>query len=153
MPSDQSRIIERAKFTYSPLSKAFEKQTKTTEEQGKRQIDDLSKNILVSLTNKYNHKSDCKKTLEKICKEKLGKMEEWTGDIEYDDLIYYSENEAASKYFTDFENGAELLNKVKFGQIILKDAKKVQDIFNRNLSKVSKRRFKSEEQKSALKHI
>ena len=76
MPSDQSRIIERAKFTYSPLSKAFEKQTKTTEEQGKRQIDDLSKNILVSLTNKYNHKSDCKKTLEKICKEKLGKMEE-----------------------------------------------------------------------------
>ena len=107
----------------------------------------------MSLTNKYNHKSDCKKTLEKICKEKLGKMEEWTGDIEYDDLIYYSENEAASKYFTDFENGAELLNKIKFGQIILKDAKKVQDIFNRNLSKVSKGRFKSEEQESVLKHI
>ena len=26
LPSDQSRIIEQAKFTYSPLSKAFEKQ-------------------------------------------------------------------------------------------------------------------------------
>ena len=25
-PSDQSRIIEQAKFTYSPLGKAFEKQ-------------------------------------------------------------------------------------------------------------------------------
>ena len=25
LPSDQSRIIEQAKFTYSPLSKAFEK--------------------------------------------------------------------------------------------------------------------------------
>ena len=39
MPSDQSRIIERAKFTYSPLGKAFEKQKKATEEQGKKQID------------------------------------------------------------------------------------------------------------------
>ena len=35
LPSGQSRIIEQAKFTYSPLVKAFEKQTKTIEEQGK----------------------------------------------------------------------------------------------------------------------
>ena len=32
LPSDQSRIIEQAKFTYSPLSKAFEKQIKTIED-------------------------------------------------------------------------------------------------------------------------
>ena len=35
MPSDQSRITEQAKFTCSPLGKAFEKQPKTIEEQGK----------------------------------------------------------------------------------------------------------------------
>ena len=29
LPSDQSGIIEQAKFTYSPLRKAFEKQIKT----------------------------------------------------------------------------------------------------------------------------
>ena len=28
-PSDQSRIMKQAKFTYSPLGKAFEKQRKT----------------------------------------------------------------------------------------------------------------------------
>ena len=28
LPSDQSRIIEQAKFTYSPIGKAFEKETK-----------------------------------------------------------------------------------------------------------------------------
>ena len=28
LPSDQSRIIEQAKFTYSPFSKAFEEQGK-----------------------------------------------------------------------------------------------------------------------------
>ena len=34
LPSDQSRIIEQAKFTYSLLSKAFEKQMKAIEYQG-----------------------------------------------------------------------------------------------------------------------
>ena len=33
--SDQNRIIEQANFTYSNLEKAFEKQIKATEEQGK----------------------------------------------------------------------------------------------------------------------
>ena len=32
LPFDQSRIIERAIFTYSPLGKAFEKQIKTVED-------------------------------------------------------------------------------------------------------------------------
>ena len=35
LPSNQQQIIEQAKFTYSPLEKAFEKQTKTIEDQGK----------------------------------------------------------------------------------------------------------------------
>ena len=39
LPFDQSRIIEQAKFTYSPLGKAFEKQTKMVEKQGKNQTD------------------------------------------------------------------------------------------------------------------
>ena len=38
LPSDQSRIIEQAKFTYSPLGKAFEKQIKTIEEQEKNKL-------------------------------------------------------------------------------------------------------------------
>ena len=32
------QIIEQANFTYSPLGKAFEKQTKTIEEQGSKQV-------------------------------------------------------------------------------------------------------------------
>ena len=35
LPSDQSIIIEQAKFTYSPLRNAFEKPTKTIEEHKK----------------------------------------------------------------------------------------------------------------------
>ena len=36
LPSNQQQIIEQAKFTYSPLGKAFEKQIKTIEDQGKK---------------------------------------------------------------------------------------------------------------------
>ena len=42
LPSTQEQIIEQAKFTYSPLEKAFQKQTKTTEDQGKKQVDALA---------------------------------------------------------------------------------------------------------------
>ena len=35
LPSNKKQTIEQAKFTYSPLGKAFEKQIKTIEEQGK----------------------------------------------------------------------------------------------------------------------
>ena len=38
LPSNQRQIIEQAKFTYSPLGKAFEKQIKTIEDQGKKQV-------------------------------------------------------------------------------------------------------------------
>ena len=36
LPSNQQQIIEQAKFTYSSLGKAFEKQIKTIEDQGKK---------------------------------------------------------------------------------------------------------------------
>ena len=41
LPSNQKQIIEQAKFTYSPLGKAFEKQIKTIEDQGEKQIEAL----------------------------------------------------------------------------------------------------------------
>ena len=41
LPSNQQQIIEQTKFTYSPLGKAFEKQTKTIKDQGKKQVNAL----------------------------------------------------------------------------------------------------------------
>ena len=40
-PSTLQQIIEQAKFTYSPLGKAFENQIKTIEDQGKKQVEAL----------------------------------------------------------------------------------------------------------------
>ena len=44
LPSNQRQIIEQAKFTYFPLGKAFEKQTKTIEDQGKKQVKAIQDN-------------------------------------------------------------------------------------------------------------
>ena len=41
LSSNQKQIIEQAKFTYSPLERAFEKQIKTIEDQGKKQVEAL----------------------------------------------------------------------------------------------------------------
>ena len=41
LPSDQSRIIEQTKFTYSPLGKAFKKQIKTITDQEIKQVEAL----------------------------------------------------------------------------------------------------------------
>ena len=38
LPSNQQQIIQQAKFTYSPLGKALEKQRKTTEDQGENKL-------------------------------------------------------------------------------------------------------------------
>ena len=66
LPSNKEQITEQAKFTYSPLGKVFEKQTKTIEDQRKIEIDAL-------------------KSLESL-KPKEVKLEE-TKPIDYDD--YY----------------------------------------------------------------
>ena len=41
LPSNQQQTIEQAKFTYSPLGKAFQKQIKIIEDQGQKHVDAL----------------------------------------------------------------------------------------------------------------
>ena len=43
LPSNKQQIIEQTKFTHSSLGKAFEKQIKTIEDQGKKQVNALEK--------------------------------------------------------------------------------------------------------------
>ena len=78
MLSDQSRIIDLAKFTYFPLGKTFEKQIKTIEEQGEKQVDAITNQgkILKALTNKNGHKSIYKKIFDYIVKERLDEIKE-----------------------------------------------------------------------------
>ena len=58
LPSNQQQIIEQAKFTYSPLGKAFEKQIKTIEDQGKKQVEAIQNQGQVETIKKYDYDND-----------------------------------------------------------------------------------------------
>ena len=62
LPSNQQQIIEQAKLTYSPLEKAFERQIKTTEDQGKKQVDPLENLKLKEKTKPIEEKSNKSRT-------------------------------------------------------------------------------------------
>ena len=75
LPSDQSRIVEKGKFTYFPLGKAFEKQTKTIEEQGEKQVEALE--VLKPNTQKSTIKDAIQEnTLTEEAKNELSKIKE-----------------------------------------------------------------------------
>ena len=58
LPPNQQQIIEQAKFTYSPLVKALEKQTETIKDQGEKQIEASrdNKKQVVNINGDYKNK-------------------------------------------------------------------------------------------------
>ena len=53
----------------------------------------------------------------------------------------------------DFNNFIKLFGKIRSGEMKLEEAKKLQNMFKTNMNEISKGRYKSEEQESALKYI
>ena len=85
LPSNQQQIIQRAKFTYSPLGKALEKQRKTIEYQGEKQVKAIQDKQIVNI-NKDDYKD--KLLLSYIYNKRLDKIEELHNKIDYHDLNY-----------------------------------------------------------------
>ena len=56
LPSNQQQIIQQAKFNYSPLGKAIEKQIKTIKDQGKIQVKAIQDNKQLVNFNKDDYK-------------------------------------------------------------------------------------------------
>ena len=100
LPSSNQQIIEQARFTYSPLGKAFDKQIKTIEDQGKKQVDALN-----TLKSDNNNKLEIKN--ENIipksafdsneAKEEINKIKEIEKIVDREKLVY-----KASEYIYDF---------------------------------------------------
>ena len=86
LPPDQRRVIEQDTFANFQLGKAFEKQIKTIEKQGKKQIDviTIQNRRLETLTNKDDHKSIYKKVFDKLVEEKFDEIKELTNKINHD---------------------------------------------------------------------
>ena len=122
LASNQQQIIEQTKCTYSPLGKAFDKQIKTIEDQGKKQVDALntlkSDNKRTILKYKYDPKdtpfiSRQKKLFNKLIDERLEKITDLNERINRDDLIYRYKGKVADKKFDEFDNALDIINKIR----------------------------------------
>ena len=98
LPSTQQQIIEQARFAYSPLGKAFEKQIKTTEDQGQKQVEALN-------TLKSNNQLAIEDVIPKNAlnnddaKKELNKIKEIEKNVDGEKLIYET-----SKYTYQFKD-------------------------------------------------
>ena len=116
LPSNKQQIIEQAKFTYSSLGKAFEKQIKTIEDQGEKQIKAIqdNKQQLIS-DNDYKDKlliSKEREIFKDIYNKRLDKIQELNNKIDYDNLKYVVERSGVEYDFNKIRGPITLLNNI-----------------------------------------
>ena len=149
LPSNKQKIIEQGKFTYSPLGKAFEKQTKTIEDQGEKQIKAIqdNKQLQLSSDNDYKDKLLISREIEifkDTYNQRLDKLEELNNKIDYDNLKYVVEKSGAKKdsieyNFNKIKDPITFLNDIKKGKISIQEAKDKQENYYNYLKKIRKR--------------
>ena len=110
LPSNQQQIIEQAKFTYSPSGKAFEKQIKIIEDQGKKQVDALKVLEPKGIEKGSNNKPVITQEFyHKIIEERMGEVLEMRNKIDFNNLIYNFKGPTSSINFGKF--GGPMSNK------------------------------------------
>ena len=116
LPSNQQQIIQQAKFIYSPLGKAFEKQAKTIEDQGKKQVKAIQDKQIVNINkNDYKNKlllSKEREIFKNIYNKRLDKIEELNNKIDYDNLKYVAVNSGKTYDFSTLKDPISLLEEI-----------------------------------------
>ena len=92
LPSNQQQIIEQAKFTYSPLGKAFKKQIKTIEDQRKKHADALEnlkpKEQTKPIEGKSNNQSKTKIIFNNLISKRKNIKNELYENFDYNNLKF-----------------------------------------------------------------
>ena len=158
--SNQQQIIEQAKFTYSPLGKAFEKQIKTIEDQGEKQIKAIQNQGQVKTIKKYASDdedspwiSKQKEIFNELADKRLNEITELNKNVILDDLIYRYKGNTPNKEFNKYDNALDLIDKIRSGEIKLKEVKNNLNNFKINLGGIKRRVKKSKEQKNTIYDI
>ena len=158
LPSNQQQIIQQAKFTYSPLGKAFEKQIKTIEDQGEKQVKAIQDNKhLVNINNDDDYKDKLllsreTKTFKDIYNKRLNKIEELNNKIDYNNLSYVVVGTGDEYNFNNLDDPLTLLKNIKKGKISMVKAIEQQYNFRKylNLIRIGN---KNDNQKRTLANI
>ena len=101
--SNQRQVIEQAKFTNSPLGKAFKKQTRIIVEQGREQ------NEAIKVHGKQLLKSSSEKEslllfeiFSEFSNERIKKIQYLSKQIDFNNLAYYFKGKSGPKVFADY---------------------------------------------------
>ena len=119
-PSNQHQIIEQVQFTYSPLGKAFDKQIKTFEDQGEKQIKAIQDQEQAKSIKKYTYDAEDTPLISKqkqifndLVDERLEKITDLDKLVDSDDLIYRYKGRTADSNRKEFDNALGIMNKIK----------------------------------------
>ena len=152
LPSNQQQIIQQAKFNYSPLGKAIEKQIKTIKDQGKKQVKAIQDNKqIVNKDDDYKDKlllSREREIFKDIYNKRLDKIEELNNKIDYNNLTYVSVNKRTSYSFSELEDPITFLNEIKKGEMSLEEAKTTQGNYLQYLNVIRKGNKNAEQRKT-----
>ena len=140
LPSNQQQLIQQAKFTYSPLGKALEKQIKTIEDQGKKQVKAIQDNKqLVNINDDDGYKDKLllsreRKIFKDIYNKRIDKIEELNNKIDYNDLNYFFVGTGDKYSFNDLDDPLTLLNNIRKGKTSMGKAIEQQYNFRKYLN-------------------
>ena len=128
LPSDQGRIKEHAKFTYFLLAKSFEKQIKTIEDQGEKQIKALQEHEKELVKSSSGKKSLAflkqKEIFQELTNEKIDEIQTLSKHIDFNNLVYYFKGESGSKNFISFRGPLNFYKNIKNDHTSLEKAEK-----------------------------
>ena len=117
LPSNQQQIIEQAKFTYSPLGKAFEKQIKTIKDQGKKQVHALEslkpKEQTKPTEDKSNNKSKATIIFDDLINKRKEIMSELYDSVDYNNLKFEYIGPTKDSSFYEYIDSKERFNAIK----------------------------------------
>ena len=113
VPSNQQQIIEHAKFTYSLLGKAFEKQIKTIEGQGKKQVDALENLKLKPIEDKSNDQSIATTIFNELINKRKELMSELYDSVDYNNLKFEYVGPTNDVSFYEYKDSKEFFNMIK----------------------------------------
>ena len=127
LPSNQQKIIQQAKFNYSPLGKALEKERNTIKDQGEKQVKAVQDKQIVNI-NKDDYKdklllSKEKEIFKDIYNKRLDKIEKMNNEFDYNDLDYVVLSSDMEYKFSVEKDPISLLNAIKKGEMSLEQAK------------------------------
>ena len=142
LPSTQQQITEQVKFkfTYSPLGKAFEKQTKTIEDQGKKQVDALEKlkpkEETKPIKDTPNNQSRATIIFNDLINKRKELMSELYDSIDYKNLNFGYVGPTKDVRFCEYMDSKEVFNAIRNSQIKFSGAQNKQNEFLNKLSNI-----------------